>query len=87
MIITKNRLFKYIEKFTSKKTENSQIKKTDIFRSSAQNIDCGYIDCRRGGSNKYPQFMFSSENKKNNAYPCKPQSYYIKVGFKGVKNI
>ena len=29
--------------------------------------------------------MFLSRNKKNNAYPCKPQFYYIKVGFKGVK--
>ena len=28
--------------------------------------------------------MFSSRNKKNNVYPCKPQFYYIKVGFKGV---
>ena len=27
--------------------------------------------------------MFSSRNKKNNAYPCKPQFYYIEVGFKG----
>ena len=27
--------------------------------------------------------MFLSINKKNNAYPCKPQCYYIKVGFKG----
>ena len=26
-------------------------------------------------------------NKKNNVYPCKPQFYYIKVGFKGVKII
>ena len=24
--------------------------------------------------------------KNNNAYPCKPQFYYIKVGFKGGKN-
>ena len=24
---------------------------------------------------------------KNNVYPCKPQFYYIKVGFKGVKII
>ena len=28
--------------------------------------------------------MFLSRNKKNNVYPCKPQFYYIKVGFKGV---
>ena len=31
--------------------------------------------------------MFLSRNKKNNAYPCKPQFYYIKVGFKGIKII
>ena len=31
--------------------------------------------------------MFLSKNKKNNVYPCKPQFYYIKVGFKGVKII
>ena len=36
---------------------------------------------RRGGSNEYPQSMFLSRNKKNNVYPCKPQFYYIKVGF------
>ena len=42
---------------------------------------------RRGGSNEYPQSMFLSRNKKNNVYPCKPQFYYIKVGFKGVKII
>ena len=42
---------------------------------------------RWGGSNEYPQSMFLSRNKKNNVYPCKPQFYYIKVGFKGVKII
>ena len=31
--------------------------------------------------------MFLSRNKKNNVYPCKPQFYYIKVGFEGVKII
>ena len=30
--------------------------------------------------------MFLSRNKKK-LYPCKPQFYYIKVGFKGVKII
>ena len=38
-----------------------------------------------GGSNKYPQSMFLSRNKKNNVYPCKPHLYYIKVVFKGSK--
>ena len=67
---------------------------------SAQNIDCGYSlepprrggsnkypQSRRGGSNEYPQSMFLSRNKKNNVYPSKPQFYYIKVGFEGVKII
>ena len=42
---------------------------------------------RRGGSNEYHNLCFLSRNKKNNVYPCKPQFYYIKVGFKGVKII
>ena len=29
--------------------------------------------------------MFSSKDKENNVYLCKPQFYYIKVGFKGSK--
>ena len=65
------------------------IKNSHIFRISAQNIDYGYSlePPRRGGSNEYPQSMFLSRNKENNAYPCKPQFYYIKVGFKVVKII
>ena len=38
--ITKTRLFKYIE-ISLPKTENFQIKNSDIFHISAQNIDCG----------------------------------------------
>ena len=86
-IITKTRLFKYTENFTTKKKQNFQIKNSDSFLISAQNIDCGYSleSLRRGGSNEYLQSMFLSRNKKNNVYPCKPQFYYIKVGFRGVK--
>ena len=71
------------------KNENFQLKISDIFHISAQNIDCGYSlePRRRGSSNEYPQSMFFSRNNKNNVYPCKPQFYYIKVGFKGVKII
>ena len=71
------------------KNENFQIKNSDSFHISAQNIACGYPlePPRRSGSNEYPQAMFLSKNKKNNVYPCKPQFYYIKVGFKGVKII
>ena len=76
-------------KFHLQKAENFQMKNCDIFHISAQNIDCNYSlePPRRGGSNEYVQSMFSSRNKKNNVYPCKPQFYYIKVGFKGVKII
>ena len=31
--------------------------------------------------------MFLAEIRKNNVYPCKPQFYYIKVGFKVVNII
>ena len=84
--ITKTRLFKYIENFTSKNRKNAG-KTSNVFHISAQNIDCGYSlePPRRGGSNEHPQYMFLSRNKKNNVYPCKPQFYYIKVGFKGVE--
>ena len=77
-----------IQNISSPKTENFQKKNSDIFHNSAQNIDCGYSlePPRRGGSNEYPQSMFLSRNKKNNVYPCKPQFYYIKVGFKGGQN-
>ena len=47
-------------KFYLQKPENFQIKISDIFHISAQNIDCGYSlePPRRGGSNEYPQSMF-----------------------------
>ena len=67
-----------IEKINlQKKTENFQIKNSDIF----------HISARGGGSNEHPQSMFLSRNKKIHVYPCKPQFNYIKVGFKGVKSI
>ena len=72
-----------IQKISPPKTENFQINTMIFFMFSAQNIDCGYSlePPRRGGSNEYPQFMCLSRNKKYNVYPCKPQFYYIKVGF------
>ena len=58
----------------------------NIFLTFAQNIDYGYTlePPRRGGSNEYPQSMFWSKHKKKKVYPCIPQFYFIKVGFKGV---
>ena len=86
--ITKTRLFKYIANFTTKNWKFSD-KNSDIFHISVQNVDWGHSlePPRGGGSNEYPQSMILSINKKNNVYPCKPQFYYIKVGFKGVENI
>ena len=65
------------------------MKNTDIFHIFVQNIDCKYLLelPHRGNSNEYPQSIFLSRNKKNNLYPCKPQFYYIKLGFKGVRTI
>ena len=76
-------------KVNHRKIEHFQTKNSIIFHISAQNIDCGYSlePPRRGGSNEYPQSMFLSRNKLDNVYPCKPQFYYIKVGFKGVRII
>ena len=53
--ITKTRIFKYIENFTTKKGKFSD-KNSDIFHISAQNIACGYSlePPRRRGSNEYP---------------------------------
>ena len=78
----KTRLFKYTEHFNHQKMKISG-KNSD---TSGQNIDCGYSlePPRRGGSNEYTQSMFLG---RNNIYPCKPQFYYIKVGFKGVSII
>ena len=78
-----------ILKNSPQKNESFQIKNSDIFHISAQNIVCEYSLERLalGGSNEYPQYMLLSRNKKNNVCPCKPQFYYIKVGFKGVKII
>ena len=69
-------------KFHLQKTEKFRQKLWYFFQISAQNIDCGYS---LEPPNEYPQSMFSSKNKKNNVYPCKPQFYCIQVGFKGVK--
>ena len=55
-----------IKKISPPKTENFEIRNSDIFHISAQNIDCGYSlePPRRGGSNEYPQSMFLAEIRK-----------------------
>ena len=91
-----------ILKILPPKNEKFQIKNSDIFYISAQNIDCGYsLEPHRRGEavltsthnlcfeQKYKKYriFFLRRNKKNNVYLCKPQFYYIKVEFKGVKII
>ena len=65
-IITKTRLFKYIETFTTKENRKFSDKTSDIFQVLAQNIDCGHSlePPRQGGSNKYPHSMFLAELEK-----------------------
>ena len=67
-----------------------QIKKSDIFHISAQNIDYGYSleppqrgGSSWGGSNEYPQSVCLRRNKKKQktVYPVNPSFIYIKDGF------
>ena len=63
-----------ILKILQPKKENFQIKNSDIFQISAQNIDCGYLlePPQRGGSNEYPQSMFFSKIRKIMYTPVNP---------------
>ena len=74
VIITKTRLFKYIENFTTKKLKIFRWKNSNIIHISVQNIDCRYSlePPRRGGSNEYPQSMFLSRSKKIIYTPVNP---------------
>ena len=87
--ITKTLPFKLYWKFYHQKWNFSEKKNQILFHTSAKNIDCGHSlePPRRGGSNEYPQSMFLSRIRKIMNTPCKPQFYYMKVGFKGIKII
>ena len=63
------------------KKENFQIRNSDIFHMSAQNIDCWYSlepPCR-GGSNEYHNLCVRAEIRKN-VYPCKPRFFLYESG-------
>ena len=78
--ITKTRLFKCIEIFTTTNWKFSD-KNSDIFHMCSKHRLWVLV---RTAS---PQSMLLSRNKKkNNVYLCTPQFYYIKVGFKGSQN-
>ena len=63
-----------ILKILQPKKENFQIKNSDIFHISDQNIDCGYSlePPRRGGSNEHTQSMFCVEIRKIMYTPVNP---------------
>ena len=62
----RNHAYSNVLKILQPKKENFQIKKSDIFHISTQNIDRGYSlePPRRGGSNEYPQSMLFSKIRK-----------------------
>ena len=62
-ITLRKHAYSNILKISPPKTENFQIKKSDIFHISAQNIDCEYSlePPRRGGSNEYHNLCFLVE--------------------------
>ena len=68
-------------RFTTKKGKFSDKTKSDFFLYSCSKHTVWVL------VNECPQSMFLSRNKKNNVYHCKPQFYYIEVGFKVVKII
>ena len=75
----KNTAIQMYWKFYPKKNENFQIKNSDIFHISAQNIDCGYsLELpHQGGSNQYPQSMFWADIRKIMYIQVNPVFYYI----------
>ena len=84
LISLREQAYSNILKILPPTNESFQMKNSKIFHISAQNIDCGYsLEPPR----RVPTIYVLSRNKKNNVYPCKPEFYYIKVGFKGVKII
>ena len=94
-IITKTRPFKYIENFTSRNWKISD-KKNWYFSYFCSKHRLWVLDrtasplVRTASARRFyrvPTIYVLSRNMKNNAYPCKPQFYYIKLGFKGVKII
>ena len=88
-IITKTRLFKYINNFTTKNKWKFSDNKFWYFPyfSSKHRL---WVLVRTAFIRRFyrvPIIYVLSRNKKNKVYPCKPQFYHIKVGFKGIKII
>ena len=82
--ITKTCLFKYAKNFTTK-NENFQIKNLIFSYFRSKHSGYSFEPPRWGDSKEYQNLCFWAEITKNNIYPCEPQFYYIKMGFKGSK--
>ena len=78
MLLWKKKIWKHtysnVLKILKPKKENFQIKNSDIFHISAQNIDCWYsLELPWwGSSNEYPQSMFFSKIRKIMYTPVNP---------------
>ena len=72
--ITKSRLFKYTENFTTNKKWKFSNKNSVIFHISAQNIDCGHPSKppHRGGFNEYLRSMLWAQIRKIMYTPINP---------------
>ena len=81
----RNHAYSNILKILQPKTENFQIKKSDIFHFSAQKIDCRYSLEPSGsdGSNEYPQSMFLSKIRQIMYAPVNPSFTIQKWGLLG----
>ena len=76
-----------ILKILPPKNENFQIKNSDIFHVSVQNIDYGNSlePPQRGGSNEYRQSMFWAKIRKIMYTPVNPSFPILKWGLRGSK--
>ena len=83
----RKRAYSTILRILPPKNENFQMKHSDIFLISAQNIDCRYSlePPRWGGSNEYPQSMFWAEIRKIMYTPVNPSFTIQNWGLWGSK--
>ena len=86
--ITKTCLFKYTENFT---TKNEVLDKKNliffIFLLKTYTVGTRWNRLTEAILTSTQNLCFGQKYEKNNVYSCKPQFYYIKVGFKRVKII
>ena len=58
------------------------VEKNDKFNISVQDFDCGYM-LEQPGLTSTHNLCFGSKSRKI-GYLCKPQFYYVNVGYKGI---